>query len=227
MKFLIINGTYTTIELAIVNNKTVIVQTAFAHIHASTQLLPAIQEVCKSAGIRLADLTAIGVNVGPGPFTTMRSIIATVNGIAFQSSIPLLSLSGIAAFARGYKKEGYSHSCIVLNAFCRDVYYARYDYASTTLETGSISIELFIEEQKNFLKRYPHARIAYAGNGYTLYQHEFATAFGMHAFTGKDLPEVPSLQNMIDATSHAWENKEATVSQLTPLYFKAYAPHRL
>lgn len=224
MKLLVINGTYTTIELAYVSNRSSVAESSFAHIYASTKLLPAIHQLCTQSGTQLSDLTALAVNVGPGPFTTMRSIIATINGVAYASHIPLLALNGIEAFARSYILPGYTHTCIVLNAFCGDVYYAQYDYATQTIHSASISVTSFIAEQQAFLQRNPYARVAYAGNGCTIYQHELATAFGMHAIAYEQVPEVPPLKAIIDAAHHAAE-QNAFVEQLAPLYLKPYVPH--
>jgi len=45
-------------------------------------LLPAIDRVCRAAGVRAKDLALIGVSIGPGGFTALRMAIAAAKMIA-------------------------------------------------------------------------------------------------------------------------------------------------
>lgn len=220
MFLLIINGTYTTIEAALAGSG-VMHAASISHHHASTQLLPMIEKLCAEQNLKISDIAAIAVNVGPGPFTTMRSVIATINGLAYAAHILLIPINGIEAFVKAHKKNGYTHTCALLNAFCNDVYYAFYDYATETIISGCCSIEYWIEQHKNFLRSHPHARINYIGNGCTLYQKELASQFGMHTISDEQAPEVPTIAAIIAAA----QQMTIRVTQVEPLYFKPYVPH--
>jgi len=221
MFLLTINGTYTTIEAALTKNGNTI-SAAISHHHASTQLIPMIESLCKQQEIKLSDCTAIAVNCGPGPFTTMRSVIATVNGLAYAAHIPLTPINGIEAFVKAHKKNEYTHTCALLNAFCNDVYYALYDYTTKTITSGCCSIEYWMHEHLNFLKTNPHARINYIGNGCTIYQKELAAQFGMHTIPDQQAPQVPAIAAIIAEAQQTTKR----VDQIEPLYFKPYVPHR-
>lgn len=220
MFLLTINGTYTTVEAALTSEKGTSTA-SISHHHASTELLPLIEKLCAEHNLSIRELTAIAVNVGPGPFTTMRSVIATINGLAYAAQIPLLPVNGIAAFVKAHKKKEYTHTCALLNAFCNDVYYALYDYATDTISSGCCSIEYWMQEHLNFLKTHPHVRINYIGNGCTLYQKELATQFGMHTIPDQQAPQVPDVAAIIAAA----QQTTARVAQIEPLYFKPYVPH--
>jgi tRNA threonylcarbamoyladenosine biosynthesis protein TsaB len=63
-------------------------------------LLVAIDEVCRRAGVTPAQLDAIAVGAGPGSFTGLRIGMATGKGIAFAARRPLWLVSSLAALAR-------------------------------------------------------------------------------------------------------------------------------
>jgi tRNA threonylcarbamoyladenosine biosynthesis protein TsaB len=64
------------------------------------RLVPMIQEVLHEAGIRIADLAAIGVTIGPGSFTGTRIGISAARALALASSAPVLGFTSLAVMAR-------------------------------------------------------------------------------------------------------------------------------
>ena len=66
--------------------------------HVET-LAPAIAAACQGAGVRLGQLDALAVDIGPGLFTGMRVGIATAQGLALALGVPVhpvLSLDVLA-----------------------------------------------------------------------------------------------------------------------------------
>ncbi len=66
--------------------------------HAES-LLSLCQEALAEAGIAWADLSRIGVGVGPGTFTGLRIGVATAQGLAQASAVPLVAVSTLEALA--------------------------------------------------------------------------------------------------------------------------------
>lgn len=62
-------------------------------------LAPAIADACRVAGVTLADIEAVAVDVGPGLFTGMRVGIATVQGLALALGLPVHPVSSLAVLA--------------------------------------------------------------------------------------------------------------------------------
>jgi tRNA threonylcarbamoyladenosine biosynthesis protein TsaB len=62
-------------------------------------LLVAIDQVCRAAGVAPAALSAIAIGAGPGSFTGLRIGMATAKGIAFAAHRPLWAVSSLAALA--------------------------------------------------------------------------------------------------------------------------------
>ncbi|MFA5070542.1 MAG: tRNA (adenosine(37)-N6)-threonylcarbamoyltransferase complex dimerization subunit type 1 TsaB [Patescibacteria group bacterium] len=54
------------------------------------KLLPLIDDLLKKSKSRLADLKAIFVAVGPGPFTSLRIGITIANTLAYSLKIPVI-----------------------------------------------------------------------------------------------------------------------------------------
>ena len=68
-------------------------------------LLVAIDEVCRAAGVAPAALDAIAIGAGPGSFTGLRIGMATAKGIAFAAHRPLWAVSSLAALAGDAAEE--------------------------------------------------------------------------------------------------------------------------
>ena len=92
--------------------------------HAET-LTPAIEFVCRHARITVADIGAIGVDVGPGLFTGMRVGIASAKAMAQALHVPLVGVCSLDLLAHPMR---HSPKVIasVIDARKGEVFYAFY-----------------------------------------------------------------------------------------------------
>lgn len=98
-----------------------------ARAHAEL-LTPHILECLTEAGLTAAELDAVVVGVGPGPFTGLRVGMATGAAFADAIGVPVhgvCSLDGLAARARAAGVTG--ELVVVTDARRREAYHARYD----------------------------------------------------------------------------------------------------
>ncbi len=65
----------------------------------TTELLPAIAQLARSAGLAIGDFEQIIVGVGPGAFTGLRIGVATARAIATANQAGLIGASSLAALA--------------------------------------------------------------------------------------------------------------------------------
>lgn len=97
---------------------------AGARRHAET-LTPAIDFLCRQAGVTLDDVGLVAVDVGPGLFTGLRVGIATGKAIAYACDIPIVGLSSLELLAFSVRV---THGRIVpvIDARRGEVYHSMY-----------------------------------------------------------------------------------------------------
>ncbi|WP_224813762.1 tRNA (adenosine(37)-N6)-threonylcarbamoyltransferase complex dimerization subunit type 1 TsaB [Hasllibacter sp. MH4015] len=62
-------------------------------------LMPLIERTLADADASLADLTAIGVGIGPGNFTGIRISVSAARGLSLALGVPAIGVSGLEALA--------------------------------------------------------------------------------------------------------------------------------
>lgn len=99
MKVLGLDTSTTTASIAVLDGDRVLA-TATRNTHRRTSdVLVAVDETCRTAGVTAHELDAIAVGAGPGSFTGLRIGMATGKGIAFATGRPLWAVSSLAALA--------------------------------------------------------------------------------------------------------------------------------
>ena len=68
-------------------------------------LMPAIDYVCRQAGVAASDIEAVAVDNGPGLFTGLRVGMATAHAIAAARGIPAVGVSSLDALAHPQRQR--------------------------------------------------------------------------------------------------------------------------
>ncbi|MCQ6271423.1 tRNA (adenosine(37)-N6)-threonylcarbamoyltransferase complex dimerization subunit type 1 TsaB [Pseudarthrobacter sp. R1] len=91
-------------------------------------LAPGIEQLLADAGVSGSDIDALVVGVGPGPFTGLRSGIATARTLSFVWGKPLYGLMSLDAVALEVAESTAAapEFLVVTDARRKEVYWARY-----------------------------------------------------------------------------------------------------
>ncbi len=103
------------------------------------QLAPLIETALSAAGLVRQDLTAIGVGVGPGPFTGLRVGLVTARTLAYVLELPVYGVCSLDVLAVEAAATGVvdGEFAVATDARRKEVYLATYDVDGRRL-TGPI-----------------------------------------------------------------------------------------
>ncbi|HLP45855.1 MAG TPA: tRNA (adenosine(37)-N6)-threonylcarbamoyltransferase complex dimerization subunit type 1 TsaB [Candidatus Kapabacteria bacterium] len=93
----------------------------------SASLVPALEFVLRSAGLKLADIDVYGICIGPGLFTGIRVGMATLKGLLFDQAKPVVPVLSLKALAYKYIKSDFTIIPLI-DARRDEVYIAGYNF---------------------------------------------------------------------------------------------------
>jgi tRNA threonylcarbamoyl adenosine modification protein YeaZ len=183
---------------------------------ASKQLIPTLSQLLHDHHIQLQQLPFLAINQGPGPFTTLRVVITTANGLSFASGIPLIGIDALTAAHIEWHNNKYPFTVIMFNAFAFDVY-CLIEQNSNVIFTGYKNIDQLLQE----LSKHRES-IRFIGNGVALYREKIKNIFGNYAYIPEPNPRYCSLEQIGKMGYAAWKQGNKGVQQLLPLYLKQH-----
>jgi tRNA threonylcarbamoyladenosine biosynthesis protein TsaB len=142
------------------------------HTH-SEHLIGMVQEVLKSAGLKLQAINGMAVSIGPGSFTGLRIGISTIQGLALAGGIPCVGVSSLEALA-GAALPWPQGICALIDARKGEVYAGRYRERNGGLEQLAPEQVLPLEVLLRTIDG-PHLFI---GDGAERYQGRIQTSLG-------------------------------------------------
>jgi len=221
---LVIHPGYINVEVALSQNGNPI-DTGTVHKHkASRDLIPLIDLLLTRNSYDINSLTYLAAQQGPGPFTTLRVALATINGLGFASTLPMIAVNGIEAFAKQELATCSTRYLIVLlNAFCEEVYFAIADKHHEHIEIGCTSIEAFLDRLKKIKQQQSHD-ITMVGNAVSMYKQALIECAGDIVHIPPELPQEVSLAAVVAEANRLWQT-EKPLSKILPLYLKESSAH--
>lgn len=122
MLVLALDTATTDLVAGIVDGDRVLAETAVATRAHNETLMPEITRLLDQTGIEFADLGAVVVGCGPGPFTGLRVGMSTASALGQALAIPVHGVCTHDAVAASLGGE----ALVVTDARRREVYWARY-----------------------------------------------------------------------------------------------------
>lgn len=201
---IVAQSSYTGIEIGLHDGKTLIQSALLDKKDACARLIPTLNALLHKEGLLLADISHIVVNKGPAPFSSLRTVIATMNGISFASGIPLRGVSAFEALNHAYNPENTKNVSIVFRAYSKEYYYALY-----TPETE------------------PSIGIAYLDNSQPITGADVVlighTDLFPHTHASLIIPtDYVSLEAVAAAGLYRIQNGAVSTNHITPLYIKTH-----
>ena len=215
MYYLALQNTYDEVQCALMNGEDLIDQVSLSKLHASASLINELNELLSRNNQSITDMKFIAANVGPGPFTTLRVVITTVNGLSFAQKIPLIGVNALDAAAREWDAS-LEPTAILLNAFGDDVYTLLIKDDAQLLY-GSYSIETVVQTVKKL-----ETPVRFLGNGTTLHQTTLQNELGQLAIIPESIPPYCSLQTIALMGYEKWKQSAGKTMQLEPVYLKQH-----
>ncbi|MEX0939841.1 MAG: tRNA (adenosine(37)-N6)-threonylcarbamoyltransferase complex dimerization subunit type 1 TsaB [Candidatus Babeliales bacterium] len=213
--FLAMQTTYDHLEIGLVHDTEIIDNITEDKKKASSLIILCIEELLKKNNRSLDDLSFIATNQGPAPFTSLRVVIATANGLSFASQLPLVGVDGLLGLFEEYTSNDWPYTVALLNAFNNDIYFG-IQQPHKPIETGYENIEVFISRLSAQLET---NKIRFIGNGAALFKDHIYKVFEERAFFPEPLPFYVSLKQLAQQAFYKWQEKKISY-QLLPLYLK-------
>jgi tRNA threonylcarbamoyladenosine biosynthesis protein TsaB len=210
--YLALQSTYADVECALFRGTSFVEAIRIGKTESSSLMLIAIQELLSKHKISFQSLDFLAVNSGPGPFTTLRVVIATVNGLSFAGGIPLIGVDGLKVFLGEYHKQG-TPTIALLNAFGGDLYFGI--QVDGIVETGFEQAAILLPK---LAQRFGNQPIQLIGNGIAHHQKLVDTLLKPHASIIQ--VDTPSIEAVGRAGFARWQSDDRGCQQLMPEYLK-------
>ena len=135
--------------------------------HAS-RLIPAIDQTLKSAELKIRDIDAVAVAIGPGSFTGVRIAVSTAKTICYAIERPVIGISTLESIAYNLAYIP-SEICVILDARKDEVYSAVFKNGVRQSNDRCLTISAILSEIT------PHA--IFVGNGLRQHAAEIKSHF--------------------------------------------------
>ncbi|GHE76238.1 tRNA (adenosine(37)-N6)-threonylcarbamoyltransferase complex dimerization subunit type 1 TsaB [Roseivirga thermotolerans] len=169
MSFILSIETATTVcSVAITSGQNIVCEKKlFSDKSHANKLTLLIQELLKKAELKMVQMSAIAVSMGPGSYTGLRIGLSTAKGICFALNKPLIGISTLKAMA---KEASINHKgtllCPMIDARRMEVYTALYNQSLTQLQEP----RPLILNQDSFAETLSSQKVLFFGNGADKFQ---------------------------------------------------------
>jgi tRNA threonylcarbamoyladenosine biosynthesis protein TsaB len=127
MKLLAIDTSALACSVALVINDDIKLVHEIIPMQQAQQLLPMIDELLKSNNVKVTELSALAFGCGPGSFTGVRIATSVIQGLAFATQLPVISISSLAAAAQtAYEEFHWQKILVAMDARMSEIYCGAY-----------------------------------------------------------------------------------------------------
>lgn len=129
MKLLAIDCSTYVCSVALSTGREVLLKHELVPQYHAKKILFLVDELFKEMAIKLEELTAIAVCIGPGSFTGLRIAASVAQGLAFGLNLPLVPVSSLQTLAQtAYKEYAEPDILVAVDARIGEVYWGEYQF---------------------------------------------------------------------------------------------------
>ena len=216
MHYIAIQNTYDIFQVALFKNHQLVDTIQEDKRHTSSLLLCSLEKLLKRNGTSLHAISFCAVNCGPGPFSTLRSVLATINGLHLATHIPLICIDGLKATFDELYDQSYDYTVVLLNAFSNEVYYLLAE-GNTIIASGYKEINSLLA---NIASRTQDKKINFIGNGAVLHQQSIEDLFKNMTLQQSSMCSIAQIGSI---GLKMFEANNYSLGYLKPLYLKKHA----
>jgi tRNA threonylcarbamoyladenosine biosynthesis protein TsaB len=158
-----------------------------------------IDAVLSEARVGRSDISLVGVDIGPGRFTSLRVGLSTAKGLALGLDVPIVGVSSLRVLARSISADEQVARVALMNAYRGDLFAAAYWLA--TGDEGELLSPTFGSPEKVFarIRDAIGARpIALCGDGARTHAAAVEAFFGAAKLRhGQRPPEAPQASAIV------------------------------
>jgi len=178
-------------------------------------LMPLLERLMKGAGITARDLSGIGVDIGPGMFTSLRVGLSTAKGLAVAHRLPVVGVGTLWSLARTAQAT-MDRVLSVMDARKHEVYAALYVQGRPAIPPAVFSPEELVSAVRKELTG--RARLTVAGGGAGICADLFAAAGTELELTGIENPSPGVVA--LEAAERIAKGLADDVATIEPLYLR-------
>ena len=120
-----------------------------------------INDMMKISSIRLEDINAVAVSIGPGSYTGLRVGLSAAKGFCYALNIPLITIGTLKIIANAIEKENGTLICPMIDARRMEVFAALYDNILTEI----VAPHAEIIHENSFIEWLENQKIVFCGSG--------------------------------------------------------------
>jgi tRNA threonylcarbamoyladenosine biosynthesis protein TsaB len=152
-----IQSTYQTVQLGLFDGTQCLGESILDKKESSAQLMPSLAALCTAHQWDINRIAYLVTNQGPGPFTTLRTVIASVNGLGFATGIPIIGINALEALIIEFDPDNTLTTLALLNAFGGELYYGLRYAGETDIITGvDLLVNIYGKIQATTLQELHH-----------------------------------------------------------------------
>ena len=184
----------------------------------SERLMLTVDEILKKAELKVADLDAIGVSIGPGSFTGIRIGMSVAKGLAYAGNKPLVPVPTLEAIAYRFFLPG-KIMCPLIDARRSEVYAAFFEVIDHENALRQVGKDI-VDSPQHVLQQISQPAI-FSGTGALRYKDIIRASLGSTAEFAPPHRILPSPEEVAFlALQRFKENKVADPFTLEPRYIR-------